>query len=63
MHDVNYTVKVGEGIKFYLLVKDMVAKSMSTTTIYPGIMLYYTCMIKKFGAVSKSQSLTLYLPL
>jgi hypothetical protein len=58
MHDVNYSVKVSEEIKFYLLINDMVANSMSTTTIYPIIMLCHTCMIIKLGTVSKSQSLT-----
>lgn len=41
-HGVNNGVKVGEEIKFYLLIKDMVANSMSMTTSYPVIMLRYT---------------------
>ena len=42
MHGVNYSVKVGEEIKFYLLIKDMVANSMSTDIICPVITLRYT---------------------
>jgi hypothetical protein len=41
MHGVNYSVKVGDEIKFYLLIKDMVANSMSTANIYPGIILRF----------------------
>jgi hypothetical protein len=37
-----HSVKVGEEIKLYLLIKDVVAISMSTPHIYPVIMLHYT---------------------